>query len=219
MILYENFIKVLNEEISDEKTLEELSEVESLPRIMSDSESPNISNKIVRPQGIVVQDTWNNFIFPIQPKPRIDTSKLDITEVYKRFRELYVDFPTMFLPWHYVVEMIGNRYYVFQTRPIDTKFPLSNKDVLEYNHNFINDEVKTFFTNNQYQIENMIHVCIIGDTNLDVYTNKVYKLISRSCVQPMFRDMRITGSVDTRVLGFNIGLKFDIDMIRKFGKR
>ncbi len=219
MILYENFIKVLNEEISDEKTLEELSEVESLPRIMSDSESPNISNKIVRPQGIVVQDTWNNFIFPIQPKPRIDTSKLDITEVYKRFRELYVDFPTMFLPWHYVVEMIGNRYYVFQTRPIDTKFPLSNKDVLEYNHNFINDEVKTFFINNQYQIENMIHVCIIGDTNLDVYTNKVYKLISRSCVQPMFRDMRITGSVDTRVLGFNIGLKFDIDMIRKFGKR
>lgn len=190
------------------------------PRINSGKEnSGNTLNKIVRPQGIVIQDTWNNFIFPIQPKPRIDTSKFDIAEVFKRFREMYIDFPSIYLPWHYMIEMVGNTYYVFNTRPIDMKFPLNNQEVLDYKHDFKNKEIEDFFTNKVFQVDNMIHICLVGDTNLDVYPQKLYKLIGTTCVSPFFRDMRINGSFDNRTFAFNIGPKFRFETVIKFARK
>lgn len=189
------------------------------PRLVSTKDSSIKLNKIVRPQGIIVQDTWNNFIFPIQPKPRIDTAHFDVHEVFKRFRELYTSFVMDFLPWHYVIEMIGSKYYIFQTRPIDMKFPMTNEEVLNSQNNLEDDVTKKFFENKTYQIENMIHVCLIGDTNLDVYPQKLYRLIGRICIRPFFRDMRITGSVETRVIGFNIGRHFNLGTVKRFARK
>lgn len=191
----------------------------SRPRITADKDGPNKLNKIVRPQGIVVQDTWNNPIFPIQPNPRIDTARFDLFEVIKRFRELYLSFASMFLPWHYMVEMIGDRYYIFQTRPIDTKFPLSNEEIISAKHEFKDVITKTFFDNKTYQVNNMIHVCLVGDSALDIYPEKLYKLIGRTCISPMYRDMRIVGSINTSVTGFNLGGKFNLESMKKFSRK
>lgn len=204
MITYDNLQKIFEQD------------AESTLRLTSDKDASTKLNKIVRPQGIIIQDTWNNFIFPIQPRPRIDTYNFDLPDVTKRFREIYLNFPSLFLPWHYVVEMIGDKYYIFQTRPISTKFPLNNQEVIDRNHNFQDDTIKSFFDNKTFQIENMIHICLIGDTNLDVYSNKLYKLIGLTCVAPMYRDMRISSSVDTSLIGFNIGTKFNMNTLKKF---
>jgi hypothetical protein len=233
MILYENFEKILHEEdITDIDSFDRQDLASSLglktklvpedllrAKIVADKDSQSKNNKIVRPQGIIFQDTFNNFIFPIQPNPRIDTARFDTAEVFKRFRELYLNFPSMFLPWHFVIEMIGNRYYIFQTRPIDTKFPLSNQEVLDAKHDFKDDIITKFFENKTYQIENMIHVCLVGDSDLDVYPDKLYRLIGRTCVAPLFRDMRITGSVESRTFGFNLGKKFKLNNIIKFARK
>ena len=101
MITYNNLKDIILLE-SDDQIINSLSVLDQpLPKISSDKDTSNKINKIIKPQGIIIQDTWNNFIFPIQPSPRIDTSKFDLPVVIKRFRELYFNFPSMFLPWHY----------------------------------------------------------------------------------------------------------------------
>ena len=189
------------------------------PLVSPTKDSSNKLNKIMRPQGIVVQDTWNNFIFPIRPNPRIDTSKFDTIEVIKRFKSTYSTFPSLFLPWHFVVEIIGDRYYIIQMRPIDTKFPMSNQEVLKSKHYFENETTKEFFKNKTYQINEMLHICIIGDSNIDVYTNKVYRQIGRTCIAPYFRNMFITGSYENRIFNFNLGKKFKFSNLILFARR
>lgn len=219
MITYNNLKDIILLE-SDEEIVNSLSTLDQpSPKISSDKDTSNKINKIVKPQGIIIQDTWNNFIFPIQPVPRIDTSKFDLPVVIKRFRELYFNFPSMFLPWHYTVEMVGDRYYIFQTRPIDTKFPMSNEEVLQSKHHFNDDVTKKFFEDKIFQINNMIHICLIGDSTLDVYPEKLFRLIGRTCVSPMFRDMRITGSVTTSIIGLNLGDKFRLSNMIRFSRK
>lgn len=178
------------------------------PRLRGDTDYPNKANKIVRPQGIIIEDTWNNCVFPIQPHPQIDTSRFDLHIVMKRFRELYLNFPSDFLPWHYVVEMIGPRYYIFQTRPLDAKYPLTNQEILDATHSFKDETTIKFFEDKIYQINNMIHICLIGDSNVDIYPDKLYRLIGRTCVRPMYWDSRIKGGIESTLIGLNIGKKF-----------
>ncbi len=188
-------------------------------RVSTIKDTANKLNKIVRPQGIVIQDTYNNFLFPIRPNPQLDTSKADLPVVFRRYRELYTDFNPDLLPWHYVVEMVGNRYYVFNTRPTDTRFPVDNLTVLKYKHELKSEDSIEFFKNLVYRIDDMIHICIIGDSNLDIYPRKIYTLIGRICVAPMFRNMRIPGSPENRIFDFNLGRKFNIQSIIKFARQ
>jgi hypothetical protein len=189
------------------------------PLISTTKDSQNKLNKILRPQGIIVQDTWNNFIFPIRPKPKIDTSKFDTAEVIKQFRNTYSTFPSMFLPWHFVVEMIGDRYYVIQMRPIDTKFPMSNEEVINAKHYFENDVTKNFFEKPVYQIDQMLHICIVGDSTTDIYSNKIYRQIGRICIAPYFRNMFITGGYEERIFNFNLGDRFNFSNLSYYARR
>jgi len=111
--------------------LEEQNIPEEPPLVSTSKDSSNKLNKILRPQGVIIQDTWNNFVFPIRPKPKIDTFKFDTLEVIKRFRSEYSTFPSLFLPWHFVVEMVGSRYYAFNTRPLTMRYPLSSNEILD----------------------------------------------------------------------------------------
>lgn len=186
--------------------------------IKSDRDGPNKLNKIVRPQGIVFQDTYNNFIFPIKDV-QIDSSKPNITRIFRGFREKYINIPTDMLPWHYLIEMIGNRYVVYHTRPLDTRFPARNSEVLEHKHEFLSDDIKRFFKDKTFRVDDMIHVCIIGDTNLDIYPWKMMRMIGRLCVAPLFKDMRISGSPNTRIFNFNLGKKFYLKDIIAFARK
>lgn len=199
--------KILNEAVSD--------------RLDITKDAASIANKFTtKPQGFIIQDTYNNPFLPVRPRPRVDTSKMDLIEVFKRVRENYGKFATVFLPWHYVCEMVGNRYYVFNTRPIDLRFPLTNK-VIERKDNKDNwDRVtKMFMQDKIFDVSEAIHICIVGDTNLDVYTKKAYELIGRSCITPFLRYFKLPGGLFQRTFPLNIGKRFNLDLVTKFIKR
>lgn len=206
--MYVNFeltTKILNEDVSADG------------RIDSTSDENSMVNKYkVRPEGILVQDTYNNPFFPIQPKPRIDTSRADLVDIFKRFRELYSKFDPVMLPWHYIIEMIGSRYYVFNTRPLDMKFPLTSQQAVKNMSKNFKQDTKKFLDKNIFDISNAIHVCIIGDTSRDVYTKRQYEVMGRFCLEPPLRFFRLPRGLFQRIFPLNIGEKYTLDYVTKF---
>lgn len=187
-------------------------------KITRSKDSASIVNKFARkPQGIIVQDSYNNPFFPIQPKPRVDSAKMDLREVYKRFHELYGEEKALYLPWHFCVELVGNQYYVFNTRPLDMKFPITNNEAKKLPTSPNWDVVANlFFDDNIFDISDAIHVCIIGDTNYDVYTKRTYEVVGRSCINPTVRQYKLPSGLYQRIFGFNLGKRFNLDYITKF---
>jgi hypothetical protein len=188
-------------------------------RVLSSKDDNSIQNKFtIKPQGILLTDTYNNPFFPI-PKPVIDTAKFNLPEVYKQYQEFYEQGKSVYLPWHYMVGLVGKQYFVFNTRPIDMKFPV-NSQFAEANKKEKNikwDKVTdVFFKYKLYDISEAIHVCLIGNTELDVYTNAVYKLIGNSCMLPILKQSRLHGGLYQNVFGLNLGRRFNLDKISKF---
>jgi len=190
--------------------------VNDLPRIDSSKDRASISNKFTtKPQGILISDSYNNPFFPIRPRPRIDTSKMDLFEVYRRVRELYSQFSVNLLPWHYIIEFINNRYFVFAGRPVDMKFPVSNIDMMDHRQDSWDDTTKQFMKDQIFDIREAIHVLVIGDSNLDVYTKKFYELLGRICIVPFIRYFKLPEGIGQRVFCLNIGKKFNQKMLMK----
>lgn len=203
------------------KTYELLNEV-SQERLDTSRDAASIANKFTtKPQGFLIQDSYNNPFLPVRPKPRVDTSKMDIIELFKRVREKYGRFSMDFLPWHYVVEFIGNRYYVFNTRPVDLRYPLTNVEVekFEERKKSWDDITKMFMQDKIFDISEAIHICIIGDSDIDIYTKKIYEMIGRSCIVPFVRYFKIPQGIFQRLFPLNIGRKFNIDYISKYTTR
>ena len=187
-------------------------------KVDSVKDAASKSNKFtIKPQGILMQDSFNNPFFPIQPRPRIDTSKLDLTEVFQRFRELYSQQKSLFLPFHFCVELVQDRYYVFNTRPLDMKFPITSNFAKSQITSDKWDEVtKMFFKENIFDISEAIHVCVIGCSNTDVYTQRIYEIIGRTCILPIVRQHRLPGALYQRVFPLNMGKRFNFDLLSKF---
>lgn len=187
-------------------------------KVDSTKDAASTSNKFsTRPQGILIQDTFNNPFFPINPRPKLDTSKLDIIEVYKRYRETYSRFNSIMLPWHFCVEMIEDRYVAINTRPLDMRFPIDNKEALTLQKENNWDEItELFFDENIFDISEGIHVAIIGDTNSDVYPKRIYEVIGRMCILPTLRQYHLPGGLYSRVFGLNLFKKFNLDYVTRF---
>jgi hypothetical protein len=199
-----------------------LHEADSDIRLDITKDAASISNKFkIKPQGFILQDTYNNPFLPVRPRPRVDTSKMDLVEVFKRVRELYGRFSMSFLPWHYVCELVGDRYYVFNTRPIDLQFPMTTNDVLRFKERKKTwDNVTNIFMNDRvFDISEAIHICIIGDTNLDVYPKKIYEQIGRTCMVPFVRYFKLPEGLFQRTFPFNIGKRFNMNLLTKFVRR
>jgi len=203
-----------------EGELDEL--INNFDRLDSTADRPAIQNKFtinMRPQGIIVYDSYNNPFFPIRPRPRIDDAKMNLFEVYRRTRELYEAFAPIILPWHYIIEFINDRYFVFATRPIDMKFPASNQDVTDDRQKFWDDATKDFMKDNLFDIRECIHILILGDSNIDVYTKKFYELLGRICVVPFVRYFKLPEGIGQRIFYLNMGIKFHGQLIMKFIRR
>jgi hypothetical protein len=180
----------------------------------------SVDNKIyTKPKGVIISDTYNHFAYPIRPKPVFDTHKLDLIDVSKTFRSIYGPTNHLMFPWHFTVELFMDSYIVFNTRPIDMKFPLTNKDIKNTPGIELDDSSKNFLDTSGVDISECIHVVIIGDTNRDVYTMKTYEVISRFCISPFFRYFRIPAGFYQRTFFFNIGKKFNKELLTKFNKR
>lgn len=203
--------------IDFEKTYELLEE-----RVMSTKDATSLHNKFTtKPQGILVQDSYNNPFFPIRPQPKIDTSKLDLGTVFKRFRDLYSQTKTNYLPWHYCIELVEDRYYIFNTRPLDMKFPISSNQAKANQKKYEIDwdkPTKLFFKENIYDISEAIHVCLVGNSNMDIYTNNTYSLIGSTCLTPLLRQYKLPGGLYQRVFPLNTGRRFKFENISRFIK-
>ena len=205
-------------------SLEETQQIiipQNTSRVGSDKDTNTTINKFkLRPQGIIVTDSYNNPFFPIRPMPRLDTSKLDTPEVYRRYRELHSEKDSLFLPWHFCVELYQTRYLVLNTRPLDMKFPLTTDEALKVVDPKVkqtwDDKLKSFMTNKLFDISDAIHICVIGDSNIDVYTKRTYEIIGRTCTVPTLRREKLPSGMYQRVFDFNMGERFNLKMISKF---
>jgi len=193
---------------------------ESNKRLSVTKDESSVANRFTtKPRGIIIQDTYNNLFFPIQPRPQIDTNKLDILEITKRFRELYKTFETLLLPWHFVVEFVENRYYIFNTRPVDLKFPLSMNEAIKMvkdKRRDLDDITKQYFKRQPFPISEAIHVAIVGDTTLDVYTKKTYEIIGKFAILPFVRYFKLPEGIGQSIYPLNVGKKFNTNYVVKF---
>jgi hypothetical protein len=128
---------------------------------------------------------------------------------------------SLYLPWHFCVELVNDRYFVFNTRPLDMKFPIDTYKALKqkeiYNISW-NNETENFFKNKLFDIENAVHVCLVGNTDIDIYTTKIYKLIGTTCILPIIRQNKLLGGLNQRVFGLNLGRRVNLNSIIKFVK-
>lgn len=68
-------------------------------KVIDNSEKSVRSNYFrTKPQGILLEDSYNNFCFPVQKIPRLDTNKCDLITLVQKFRELYLSFKSDYLP-------------------------------------------------------------------------------------------------------------------------
>jgi hypothetical protein len=190
-------------------------------RVLSSKDNTTLQNKFkTRVQGIIITDSFNNPFFPI-PRPKIDTSKFDLLEVFRQYKELYGQMKSLFLPWHFCVELVEDRYFVFNTRPLDLKFPINTNEAIN-NQSKLNiywdDKTKSFFKNKIFDIKEAIHICLIGNTNLDIYTTKIYNLIGSTCIMPILRQNKLPGGLYQRVFDMNLGKRFKLESISRFIK-
>lgn len=189
--------------------------------ISSDEASFSHKFRKNRPQGIIITDTYNHPIFPID-YPRIDNSKMMLFKLKIKFQELYSGHQLKYLPWHYIVELIEGRYVVFNTRPIDVRFPIDNNDatkIIEKSGTKINSFTKDFFKLGSIDIQECIHVGIIGDSYQDLYSEKIYKLIGSQCIHPILQLFRLSKTIGHSVHILNMGDKFKSQSLEKYIKK
>ena len=215
LINLEETYKILTEDVENIDTLI----VNNLGRVDASKDHPSISNKFKpRPLGIIIEDSYNNPFFPIRPMPRVDSAKIDLILIFKRFRELYSQFDVTLLPWHFVIEFIKDRYYVFNTRPIDMFFPVDNRQV-QNRQDLWDDTTETFMKNYNFDIKEAIHILVMGDSNIDIYTRKFYELLGRICIVPCVRYFKIATLDYETIIPLNMGKKFHLSLTTKFVRR
>jgi len=105
------------------------------------------------PKGVIIFDTYNNQWFPLKTV-KIDNNAFNLRLVKDDFHRTYGGTnDLLFMPWHYTIEFVGKNYNVSLTRPIMYKSLIPG-------------------------YENYISVCVIGDSNNDMYTKDMYKVIA-----------------------------------------
>ncbi len=149
---------------------------------------PNLMK--TRPKGWLIMDSANNESFPMDIFA-IDTMKFDSEKLATWFHQKYGgSVRDLFLPWHYIVELINGKPFVIQTRPL-------------------------MYKSNIPGFKNHYTIMIIGDGNQDIYPGALYRQISHMCINPMkyMIGARIPNSKENFTL--QIGKNFDLNKILK----
>jgi hypothetical protein len=176
-----------------------------------------------RPHGIIITDTVNNPVFPMK-RPIVDTVKSNLGLIHKQYIAEYVkQLRAPILPWHYLVEFSSIGYIVYNTRPINSVFPFTQKVVNEIIDNnsvtLLNDETKEFFEKDNNEIQEYIHVCVVGDSNLDVYTRQMYEAIGRQVISPLSKMYKFPPLAGQGVHALNMGNKFKSGVLDQYARQ
>ena len=162
-----------------------------------------VNRMINRPKGIIICDTYNNPFFPIDTI-KIDNAEQNINKIIRRYKELYSGDRTNYLPCHYCIELIEYNYIAYNTRPLDLKFPLASNELED-------DKIKKFLNNNVIDLREYIHVWIIGDSNLDVYSKKFYNTLATICIEPILFNNKLSKTLTDTVFPINMGSNFNMN--------
>ncbi len=112
-----------------------------------------------RPKGWLIMDSWNNKIFPMDIFS-IDTMKFNTEKLAREFHRQYGGSQRdLFLPWHWVVEIVNQKPVVVQTRP-----PMYKSKIPGF---------ANYFT-----------IMIIGNSNEDIYPGLLYKQLAHMIINP-----------------------------------
>lgn len=153
-----------------------------------DFKRSNIFEK--RPEGIIIMDTFNNPYYPIK-KIQLDSSKFNYTEIRQELN--HMKWVGDFFPWHYQIELIDTNYVVMQTRPFWYKNPIK-------------------------KFEDYIIICIVGDTNTDIYLKKLYKSIADIIINSCHYIPSWKLEIFKEITLINIGKSFDENLLLKYLK-
>jgi len=179
--------------------------------VKTNSRLSSISRIRGKIQGFVIEDSANNLPFPVA-RPILDTSKPLLATLQKEFNATYGAELDVF-PWHFVVELDQSAEYVIHMmRPISQKFPAGRdwyNTQIKANGIGIEGITKEFFKNRKdIELEQTIHILIMGDSNIDVYTRDIYRKIGAYIIAPLSR-MNFISPVAS-LFPLNMGTKFNI---------
>lgn len=161
----------------------------------------------IRPRavGIIIEDSVNNIFFPI-PNPVLDTNKQNLPIIQKQYDTLYGGETNSILPWHFVIEYLDRDYIIYNTRPINIMYPYEITNELK-NTQMVSEETSQVLQMNP-QIQNMIHILLIGDSTKDVYTKQLYKKIIEFIINPISKTSQFNPIWMNTVLPLNLGNRF-----------
>jgi hypothetical protein len=143
-----------------------------------------------RPKGRLIMDSWNNKSFPMDVF-EIDTMKFNTEKLAMWFHQKYGGSTRdLFLPWHWVVELINGKPFVVQTRP-----PMYKSNIPGFKNHFT--------------------IMIIGNADVDIYPSVLYKQIAHMIINPWkyIQGVRVNNSKENFV--FQVGKNFDQDKLLK----
>lgn len=127
--------------------------------------------RINKYHGIIISDTFNNPVFPIDI-PKFDESSFYYSEYMIKFIKNYSKKDVNILPWHFFIEYVNDKYMIYVTRPYNYMFPFSSLECIDYiNENKLNSDTSIF---KELEMRDYIHVIILGDSTSDVYTSDIY---------------------------------------------
>ena len=70
-----------------------------------------------------------------------------------------------------------------------------------------------------FDIKDALHILVVGDSSIDVYTRKFYELLGRICIVPYIRYFKIANIDYETIVPLNMGRKFNLDFATKFVRR
>jgi len=113
------------------------------------------------PLGFLIFDSYNNEWFPLKTVT-LDKSTFSLRILKDEFHRTFGGSAAseLFMPFHYMVEFIGKDYNVLSTRPLTYKSLIPG-------------------------YEDYISICIAGDSNIDLYSPEVYKIIAHTIMNPL----------------------------------
>ena len=172
-----------------------------------------LNKKTNKYNGFIIWDSFNNPIFPIS-FPKYDENDFFYSEYIKRFYKSYSKKQVDILPWHFFIEFVNDSYLIYNTRPYNYMFPVSSmecKNIMAANNIENNDGIF-----NKIDVEDYLHILILGDSNADIYTNDIYFKIGRFIISAYKQflynpNIIINNDIHTIFMGSN----FNINYLRK----